>query len=433
VVIVPDVGKPGEGYATALLGFLGKLDPAPRVRVLRLPGLTEDGDDIEQWIAARPGASPADLRTELQRLADDLADVTLVGPPPGPEPSTNGHGKPPEPLTDEQLGLIDMDTVEARAVEWLWKNRIPLGKLTLVAGEMGIGKSFLMLYIACVLSRGAVFPDLPTEPVKAGHTILVGAEDDLEDTVKPRLVAMGANTKRITAVGIGKNPNGTAAYFCIADIDRLEAIMAARPETRLIVIDPITAYLGPVNDHKNAELRAVLMPLAEFAARHRVAIVLVTHFNKGDGRKVMSRVIGSVAYTATARAVWAVALDPEDEARRLFMPVKSNLAIEKSSLAYTITDGAVIWEPLTLDLNANEVVCREGEPKKHRRQKVIAWLQETLAGGGMPSGDVIDKARAAGFGKNLVWEVKDAAGVIAKKTGFTGEWTWQLATSATPY
>ena len=431
LVIVPDVGAPGEGYVTALPGLLANLDPRPRVRVLRLPGLTEDGDDIEQWIAARPEVAPADLRTELQRLADELADEALVGTTPRPAPIRNGNhqgnGKPHEPLTDEQLGLIDMDTVQSRPVEWLWENRIPLGKITLIAGEMGIGKSFLTLEMASIVSRGATWPDRPTEAVKAGHVILVGAEDDLEDTVKPRLDAMGANPKRITSVGIGKNPNGTSTFFTIGDIARLEAIMARRPETRLIIIDPITAYLGPINDHKNAELRGVLGPLAEFASRYKVAIVVVTHFNKGAGAKVMSRIIGSVAYTATARSVWCVALDPEDEDRRLFMPVKSNLATEKTSLAYTITDGAVVWETDTLSLNCNEVVCRETSGNKERRRKAIAWLQETLAAGGMPGNEVIERARAAGFAKNLIWEVKEEAGVRAQKSGFDEGWTWVLA------
>jgi putative DNA primase/helicase len=434
MVIVPDVGAPGEGYVAALLGLLAKLDPRPSVRVLRLPGLTADGDDIEQWIITRPGLEPAELAAELRRAADDLAVEPISATVPGPKPSTNGNhegnGKVHEPLTDEQLGLIDMDTVQSRPVEWLWKNRIPLGKLTLLAGEKGVGKSFLTLEIASIVSRGATFPDLPTEPVTAGHVILVGAEDDLADTVKPRLDAMGADTKRITSVGIGKNPNGTPAFFSVADIPRLEAIMAARPETRLLIIDPITSYLGPINDHHNSEVRAVLMPLVDFASRYRVAIVMITHFNKGDGRKVLNRIISSVAFSATARAVWCVALDPEDENRRLYMPVVSNLSTEKTSLAYTIKDGAVAWEHSTLFLNCNEVVCQEGSSSKERRRKAVAWLQQTLAAGGMPSEEVIEKASAAGIGKNLIWEVKQEAGVMAKKKGFDEGWTWELSAAS---
>lgn len=350
------------------------------------------------------------------------------GPASVPSPLTDESSDPIDPaeLTDEELGLTDMHTVQARDVEWLWKERIAEGKLTLIAGEKGAGKSFFTLALASIVSRGAVFPDRPTEPVKQAHVILVGAEDDLEDTVKPRLDAMGADSRRITAVGIGKDRKGRAVYFTVADLWHLEGIMKRRPETKLIIIDPITQYLGPINDHRNTELRAVLMPLAEFAKKHHVAVVLITHFNKGSGGKVMSRIIGSTAYTAVVRSVFAVAVDPEDENRRLFMPITSNLKFDRTSIAYSIVDGAVQWEDGTVKIDPSDIVGSEAGGKQDRRKKASAWLRETLAAGPLPSEEVLERGKAAGFGRDLIWEVKGSAGVRAQKNGLRG-WVWTCA------
>lgn len=361
---------------------------------------------------------------------------TAVKVPGEPSVTVKHQGQQPtEPETNEELGLTELSTVEPKELEWLWDDRFPLGKISIVAGDGGIGKSFMTLYMASVVSRGAVWADAPTVPVKQGHVVLLSAEDDLADTIVPRLMGMGANLKMITALGTAKGKNGLLTPFTLQDIDRLERVMARKPGTRMIVIDPITAYLGAVDDHKNAALRGLLGPLSDFASRHRVAIIAVTHFNKSTGAKAGARIIGSVAYGNAARATWLVALDPENENRRLLMPDKANLSKKKTSMAYTITDGVVVWEPDTFKVNATEILGgSSAAPKEQRRKQAVAWLQETLAAGGMPSDEVIEKAKAAGFGKDVIWKVKAEAGVRAKRVGFGGEgvWTWVLDAAPIP-
>jgi putative DNA primase/helicase len=333
--------------------------------------------------------------------------------------------------TDRELGLTTLSTVRVIPLEWLWPNRVPLGKITLVAGEGGLGKSYMTLDWATIVSRGAVWPDDPGTSVEAGHVILLSAEDDLADTVVPRLKAMGADLDRIDALGTAVGKDGILTPFSLGDIGRLEQVIARRPGTRLIVIDPVTAFLGGrVDDNKNVELRAILGPLAEFAARHRVAIVCVTHFSKNSAAKAAARVIGSVAYSNAARATWCVAMDPEDDGRRLLMPVKNNLSPDRSGMAFTIADGVLAWEPEPIRVDINEILggppSRVAAGKAERLERAAAWLKTLLAEGSLPGEEVVEKAAAAGFGRNITWEAKALAGVRAFKPAFKGVWHWKL-------
>ena len=447
VVIGPDHDQAGEKYAAELLGRLAKLDPQPRVRVLRLPGLPEGGD-LEQWLEALPDSWDDEMaRAELERLADetapeDLNTLQTVGSLDslggGKASKAIKHSKTtnsieglaafdPEGLTDAQLGLTPMAEVEAEEVTWTWPDRIPRGKITLLAGEGGLGKTYLALAIAAIKSRGGCWPDRPGEPTPRGRVVILTAEDGLADTIRPRLDALGADVAQIDALGTATLPNGKLSPFTLADIDRLEAVMRRRPGVELIIIDPVTAFLGRgVDDHKNAELRALLGPISDFATKHRVAIVCITHFSKGGG-KASAKIIGSVAYSNAARATWCVLADPEDENRRLLLAVKNNLSPLRSGLGYTIADGVLVWEDSPVTRSANDVLASQGaEPKQAKRDKAIAWLKEFMAGkpgNRLPSDDVIAAARAAGFGRSLIWDVKDEASIRARK-GPDGRWSW---------
>jgi hypothetical protein len=345
------------------------------------------------------------------------------GPPP---PKTERYPSDP---TDEELGLTPLENRVAQEVEWLWPDRIPLGKITLLVGEPGIGKSYATLDIAAILTRGAVWPDRLTEGVKPARVIIASAEDGIDDTIVPRLDRLGANRKLIHTLGIARFPNGTTRPFTIADIERLEAIMKKHPGTRLIILDPIPAFLGHgIDDHKNAELRALLGPLAEFAERYKVAILALTHFAKNASARAAARIIGSVAYNAAARVSWCLALDPENDQRRLLMPVKNNLSPVRTALAFTIDDeGVVKWERDTFTANVNEILSAGmGGGPQEKRRKIIAWLQQLLSAGPLPSEVVIEKGRSAGFGKNMIWEVKDRAHIRSfNDTSTSGGWIWK--------
>jgi putative DNA primase/helicase len=433
LVIVPDNDPAGEDYTRAVLVELATLDPRPSVKVLRLEGLPEHGDLVE-WLVDRPDSwGPDECRGELEMLANGTPAWRFDHSPGsngsswGPGHSTNGSGKP---LTDEELGLIHLSTVKSVELEWLWPNRIPLGKLSILAGEGGLGKSFMSLDLATIISRGATWPDDPVKNVRQGDVIILSAEDDLDDTIVPRLKAMGADLNRICSLGMGKDSKGKPTPITLADIDRFEQVIARCPETRLIIVDPIPAFLGRgVDDNKNAELRELLSPLTAFAARHRIAILGITHFSKAPNARAVNRVIGSVAYANAARAVWCVVLDPENENRRLFLPAKHNLTEDKTGMAYTITDGRVVWESDPITKRLNDVLAADGErsrKEKDRDRKAIAWLQEFLRERGPTDGEeVLKHAKASGFSRNRIWSVKEEAKVRSRKQGFDGgRWAW---------
>jgi putative DNA primase/helicase len=334
----------------------------------------------------------------------------------------------------EELGVICLDDILEQEVHWLWDGRLPRGKITLLAGEGEIGKTYLTLDIISRLSVGRDWPDQLGNAPEPCDCVFVTAEDGLADTIKPRLRTMGADVKRVFTLGLARTPNGRSSVFTIADIDRLEAVMAKYPGIKLIVIDPISAFLGKVDENKNAELRGLLGPLSEFADKYGVAIIAITHFGKNPSSKATARILGSVAYSNAARVTWCVIPDPEEEGRCLMLRVKNNLSPNKTGMAYRIIDGKVEWEPTPIDLRPNDVLASEKPANTARKERVIEAIRKVLADGELPSEEAKARLAAMGFGKNVVWGHKDEAGVIARKTGFGkhGAWHWRLSEAFIP-
>ena len=208
------------------------------------------------------------------------------------------------PAETECLSLISASQVRVRPVRWLVPGYIPGGKLFMLAGDGGHGKSTLTLDLAARLSRGQCALGLRYENAVRGESILIGREDDYSDTVVPRLVAAGADPAQVHLL----KQDGDARPFNIQNYRALEYTLAALPAVRLAVIDPAGAYVGAakVDDYKESELRALLAPLAELAARRNVTIVLVKHFVKGATAKAVYKVGGSVGYVNTVRAAFVV-------------------------------------------------------------------------------------------------------------------------------
>ena len=218
---------------------------------------------------------------------------------------------------------------------------------------------------------------------------MLSAEDDLETTVVPRLIAAGADLSKVHTL---------PKLDTIEDIDRLQYAIMILKDVRLVVIDPITAYTGKIDDYKNNVVRALLKPLASLAARYEIAIVLVTHLNKGESQKSLNRIMGSIAYTAAARSVWMIVADPNEPLRRLFVPVKCNLAPEPKGLAFRIEGDPprVVWDATDLDIHADDVLATSRREKRpDRRNEAAEWLKTFLADGPKPSLDVIEKGNIA--------------------------------------
>jgi hypothetical protein len=323
--------------------------------------------------------------------------------------------------------------VEREQLAWLWPGRIPLGKLTLLAGDPGLGKSLVTLDIAARVSRGKSWPDCPLFPQPVGEVVLFNAEDDLGDTITHRLdKAQADDTKIIAIEGIHIGEKQAKLYFSLEHhLPQLEQALLDWPDVRLIVIDPISAYCGQTDSHNNAEVRALLAPLADLAGRTKAAILAVTHLSKSGGPKAVYRAMGSLAFAAASRAVWAITKDPNEPARRLFLPAKLNLAVDPYGLAYRIVDGRVVWEPEPVKMHADDAMRAEleGPQKPERtteRDEAAEWLKEYLAAGTKPAKEVIDDAKENGISERTLRRAFKELGLRSRKDKEQNCWCWSL-------
>lgn len=317
--------------------------------------------------------------------------------------------------------------VTSRPVEWLWPDLMPLGKLTLLCGDPGLGKSFVTCDLAARVSSGNVWPNTETRQ-PAGSVLFLACEDDVEDTIRPRLDAAGADVRRIHVIDSVCVKNRERGFSLDGDIQLLRNLIETKADVRLLIIDPISAYCGKTDTHRNSDVRSLLGPLTDLAADHRLAVVGINHLAKGSGKAVY-RGIGSIAFNAAARSVLNFYRDPEDENRRLILPTKMNLSIESSGLAYTIVDGAVQWADEPVDLTADELESFESSADRTKgaaRQKAKEFLEVTLASGWLPSTELFEAADRMGIKEKTLRRALKDMGCRKMKDGMEGGFSWVL-------
>ncbi len=273
--------------------------------------------------------------------------------------------------------LTYLFTVLAEKVEWLWKDRVPLGKIVIEDGDPGLGKSTLAAYIASCVSTGAAFPG-ETKTREPAGVVLLSAEDGLADTIRPRLDAIGADTTKIVALTI---PNGS-----IRLPEHMSALEKAVDEVgaKLIVIDPFMAFLGAVDSHKDQDIRRALNPLAKLAESKNVAIILIRHLNKGSGRSAIYRGGGSIAIMAAARVGLLVGRDPENAEHRILAISKSNVGRIATSMRWKIEEapngvGRVKWLGEAENISAEDLVSdAQGSEGRSKRAQAEGLLRDLL-------------------------------------------------------
>ena len=327
-----------------------------------------------------------------------------------------------------------MSSFTKKAVNWLWKGRIPFGTFTTISGDPDQGKSLLTLYVAAQLSKGEpMYGD--DEAVPPSDTLLLIAEDDPESTLLPRLEAAGANADHVhlleSVMLDGKgNTIGERLAQLDQDLQNILGVLDRNPNIRLIIIDPISSFLGDTSMNKEQEVRRVLNPLLKEIQKRKIAVLLVVHFNKNsETRSAMDRVGGAKALVGLGRAAWTCVSEPKAEPgdgepmligrdRHLFLKLKGNLAPSSiNGLVYTIAaspvevetdDGGkkmeltpyIHWDGKS-DATANDVVI---DGKAKRGQKVedsLSWLSDHLdkTGGSAWSDDVIEAGEQRGYQK----------------------------------
>ena len=242
---------------------------------------------------------------------------------------------PPE----EWLKLEELETMRQDGLSWLWPQRIAVGKLCVIAGDPGLGKSLLSLDIAARASRGVAWPDeCGLAPVTS--VCLLSSEDDYVDTIRPRLVAAEADLGRvfaITGVATGHGEAETVRLLDLSqDVEKLREKLEAMPAPRLLVIDPISSFLGTASENANSEVRRLLQPLTKLAQTTRTSVVLISHLRKSEGSN-LHRIIGSIAFAAAARSAFVVeAVRGEVGQHRRLVPVKSNLGGARTALRFRV-------------------------------------------------------------------------------------------------
>lgn len=348
-------------------------------------------------------------------------------------PGGNGKVAQEEPLFRPHTIGRCMHDVEPCSIHWLWPDRIPQARLTVFAGDGGVGKSFLSLAIAATLSRGAGWPDQPDSKPEPGTTVLLNAEDDPNDTLRVRLDACGADCRRIHIVeAVQRCDKGEFEYFSLLDDlraleDKIEATGA-----RLCLIDPLGAYLTVVDSHKDSSVRIALGPLAGLASRTGCAVVAIMHINKARGiSKISDRVCGSVAFTNAARMAWFIGVDPEDEHRRLMLPYKFNIIERPTGLAFRIEDGRVLWEPGPVTIDADSILKDDCEDRTERKA-AQEWLEDYLLAGSVKTAEIQRAARANCHSWPTVRRAKDSLRLKVHRHGFgkDGHYTWELPTES---
>ena len=255
--------------------------------------------------------------------------------------------------------------------------------------------------------------------------IILACEDDVADTIRPRLDRAGANVAKIVVVDSVSSGSRDRAFSLEDDLPRLRELIAELRDVRLLIVDPISAYCGSVDSHKNAEVRALLAPLAELAAECRLAVVAINHLTKGSGKAVY-RSMGSIAFAAAARACWNFYKDPDDEKRRLMMPTKMNLAPDAYGLAYSIEDGAVVWFNEPIFSTADDVQARESSDGESSDPWPVEWLRDRLADGAVQVKTVDKEARAHGISQKQLRNARKQLKVTTHKSGFESGWVLEL-------
>jgi len=315
--------------------------------------------------------------------------------------------------------------VTPKKIEFLWPGRIPLGKLTTFAGHGGLGKTFVLCDISARISTGAEWPFSDGECAEAGDVLFISGEDDEADTLVPRLMACGADRSRIAFLS-----DDFSDAFSLVSLKILAEAVKALRNPRMIVIDPPTNYLEGVDDHKNSELRSlVLRPLAKFASDHNVAIILNNHVNKSSGKDVEAacRVMGSVAWVNGVRTAYLFVRDESEPERVVIATIKTNVGKMPSAMTYRIVSGAddsasVEW------IDEQTRTADQVNKATSAGAKAAKWLEDLFrTQREWPSADITRLAKDSGVSKRALFESPEVAGLPIlkrKRTSSQGETAW---------
>ena len=416
-VLWPDHDEPGSKYTGEVavkLRTLGCEVECIDVDALLLP---PKGDCVD-WLAQHPDATAADVQALPRVAPTESADET------------------------PRVILTRGDAVEPVGVDWLWDGWLAAGKLHLIGGAPGTGKTTIAAALAACVTCGGRWPD--GTQAQRGSVVFWSGEDDVADTLNPRLRAAGADMARVHMVVGVKEGADRYPFDPARDMDALRLALEAVPGVRLIVIDPIVSAVSG-DSHKNAEVRRGLQPLVDLAGQLGCALLGITHFSKGtSGRDPVERIAGSLAFGALPRLVMVTAKqeakDDQPE-RRVMLRAKSNIGPDGGGFVYDLRQGelpgyegveasSVQWGE-AIHGTARELLAEaeQVDDDGGEARDAVRWLRELLEAGPVQVKDVKRHGINEGFAWRTLQRAMRRAGVTSQRGGFGMPATWSLAGS----
>lgn len=307
-----------------------------------------------------------------------------------------------------KLKLLTISDIPTEEVRWLWYPYFPRGKITIVQGDPGEGKTTFVLALAALLTRGLPMPG-DTESLPPMNIIYQTAEDGLADTVKPRLTALGADCSRVLVIDESEHE------LTLSDWRLAQALQETG--AGLLVLDPIQAYLGEgVDMHRANEVRPIFKRLGQLAEQTGCAIVLVGHMNKMQGAKSAYRGLGSIDFRAAARSVLLVGRSKDDPETRVVVHDKSSLAPEGASILFSLhSDTGFSWSGFC-DTTASELLSGSG-PSTTKTERAERLLLELLKDGEVASEELVRRSTALGISERTLKIAKQNQGVVSVRRG----------------
>ena len=380
----------------------------------------EGSKDIRAWLNAYVASGKARLDDPESLIAAGGALLDLL------------KSGATEVQPKDDLVLVNLGSVKSEPVEWVWRDRVPAGMVVVLAGDPDLGKSTIAIHMAAAITSGRDWADGAPAP-QVGRVIWLSAEDDTSRVLVPKLTAAGAWMNMIDVLEAVRDSDEVLRPFSFdRDLVKLERHLDRRRDVKLIVVDPITAYLGKANQNSVQDLRPILSQLKSLCERRGVTVLAISHFNKTVGGNPMYRVTGSMALTAGARTVWIVCQHPEDTQRTLFLCAKMNVAPKPKGLEYRIEGNPPViqWMPDGVDLSADAALNAADSKEILDSNPAVRWLKERLKDGPVPSNIVYRDGGKRGFKRPRLRSAAKLLGIKPEKAGFDSGWAWSLKSAA---
>ncbi len=434
VVIWPDNDEPGRSFA-ADVAKMAREAGAVSVRVVVVPDAWPDGWDLAD--ALPDGVTPETLAEMIEASTRPMeAHIPRVA---GPE--VRG---PVRSATNAAIAvtLTCATEIEPEPIQWIWLGWLAAGKMHILGGAPGAGKTTIALNLVATATTGGRWPDGTSAP--SGNVMIWSGEDDPKDTLVPRLIAAGADRKRVFFIAGAHQDGMPRAFDPATDMEALAIEVSRVGNVRILIVDPIVSAISG-DSHKNAEVRRGLQPLADLATQTGCAVLGITHFTKGtSGRDPVERLTGSLAFGAVARVALVAARrqeqDDDGTGARMLCRAKSNIGPDDGGYTYDLEQVELQSHP---GVTASQVVW--GQPVSGTARELLAeaetapddgaggkltdaqeFLRESLNAGPLPVTTLKQAAKAAGLSWRTIETAKGSLGVETRKEGFSGGWKWQL-------